>query len=113
MAEKKYIELQKALSVCEMHYEHCLEMHDWSGDATADNIKRDIETLPTADVVEVVRCIECIHRDKKGVCEKFRQRYPFFPEDDFYCGFGAKMDGERKEPKIIYENEKYAMVEVV
>ena len=47
-----------------------------------------------SDVVEVVRCIECIHRDKKGVCEKFRQRYPFFPEDDFYCGFGAKMDGK-------------------
>lgn len=53
MAEKKYIELQKALNVCEMHYEHCLEMHDWSGDTTADNIKRDIETLPTADVEEV------------------------------------------------------------
>ena len=53
MAEKKYIELQKAIDVCEMHYEHCLQMHDWSGDATADNIKRDIETIPTADVVEV------------------------------------------------------------
>jgi len=39
-------------------------------------------------------CKYCIHRDKKGVCEKFRQRYPFFPEDDFYCGFGAKMDGK-------------------
>ena len=39
----------------------------------------------------IVHCKDCIHRDKKGVCEKFRQRYPFFPEDDFYCGFGAKM----------------------
>jgi hypothetical protein len=53
MAEKKYIELQKALNVCEMHYQHCLEMHDWSGDTTADNIMRDIETIPTVDVVEV------------------------------------------------------------
>ena len=64
MAEKKYIELQKALNVCEMHYEHCLEMHDWSGDTTADNIKRDIETLPTADVVPVVRCKDCKYYKK-------------------------------------------------
>lgn len=61
MAEKKYIELQKAIDVCEMHYEHCLQMHDWSGDATADNIKRDIEAQPTADVVEVVKVAEILN----------------------------------------------------
>lgn len=55
MDEKKYIELQKALNVCEMHYQHCLKMHDWSGDTTAYNIMQDIETIPTADVVKVVR----------------------------------------------------------
>lgn len=96
MAEKKYIELQKTLNVCEMHYEHCLEMHDWSGDATADNIKRDIENIPTADVVEVrhgkwesfeiphmVRCSECGVSD----LDIHRTKFVFCP----YCG--AKMDG--------------------
>ena len=82
MAEKKYIELQKALSVCEMHYEHCLEMHDWSGDATADNIKRDIETLPTADVVEVVRCGECVFRTENPHCHGRHK--------DWFCANGVK-----------------------
>lgn len=94
MAEKKYIELQKALSVCEMHYEHCLEMHDWSGDATADNIKRDIETLPAADVVEVVHARwEKTHDDPRvnkyrcTNCKAEKMR-------DNYCpSCGAKMDG--------------------
>ena len=54
-----------------MHYEHCLEMHDWSGDTTADNIKRDIKTLPTADVVPVVRCKDCIY---------FQDRYIELPD---------------------------------
>lgn len=97
MAEKKYIELQKALNVCEMHYEHCLEMHDWSGDATADNIKRDIETIPTADVVEVKH-----GKWKKGGNEKTCSVCKFIyysNNDDFnYCpNCGAKMDGERKQ----------------
>jgi len=96
MAVKKYIELQKALNVCKMQYEHCLEMHDWSGDATADNIKRDIETLPTADVVEVKHakweinydgyypyCSNCKTEPKNGVLSKH------CPE----CG--AKMDGQK------------------
>lgn len=43
-----------------------------------------------ADMVEVVRCKDCNYRDKKGVCERFRQRYPFYPEDDFYCRYGER-----------------------
>lgn len=58
------------------------------GLATANGILLDENQTPTADVVEVVRCKDCKHIINKGICEKFRQRYPFFPEDDFYCGFG-------------------------
>ena len=105
MAEKKYIELQKALNVCEMHYEHCLEMHDWSGDATADNIKRDIETIPTADVVEVKHgewkhkratidgehyfcCSKCGREVSVNMYDN-PSVTKFYP----YCHCGAKMDG--------------------
>lgn len=56
----EYIERQSALNVCEMHSQHCLMMHDYSGDATADNIKTDIETIPTADVVEVDKVAEIL-----------------------------------------------------
>ena len=49
-------------------------------------------TSPTVDAVEVVRCKDCKHRNKMGVCGEFRQRFPFFPEDNFYCGFGDRKD---------------------
>ena len=117
MAEKKYIELQKALNVCEMHYQHCLEMHyqhclemhDRSGDTTADNIMRDIETIPTADVVEVrhgewkvkvhiltkaktVSCSECGYSMSKGPAwDSFWGLPPYCQE----CG--ATMDGGKTE----------------
>jgi hypothetical protein len=55
-----------------------------------------VNTLPSADVVKVVRCKDCKHRTNKGICEKFRQRYPFFPEDDFFCGFGELKECEGK-----------------
>ena len=90
MAEKKYIELQKALNVCKMHYEHCLEMHDWSGDTTADNIKRDIKTLPTVDVVPVVRCKDCKHlmfSDCYGECSR---GYMGIVSPDDYCSYGER-----------------------
>jgi hypothetical protein len=108
MAEKKYIELQKALNVCEMHYQHCLEMHDWSGDTTADNIMRDIETIPTADVVEVKHGEwvekDCITESNRGrtihyvtnkcsVCGKWNGRH----KSNYCPNCGAKMDGGKTE----------------
>ena len=47
-------------------------------------------------VIIPVRCMDCKYRTNKGICEKFRQRYPFFPEDDFYCGFGELKEREGK-----------------
>ena len=51
MAE--YIEREKAISICQSHYEHCLKMHDFSGDSVAYDIRSNIQGLPAADVVEV------------------------------------------------------------
>lgn len=59
MAE--YIEREKAIAICQSHYEHCLKMHDFSGDSVAYDIRSDIQGLPTADAVEVVRCKDCEH----------------------------------------------------
>ena len=52
-----------------------------------------LDLIPAADVVEVVRCKDCEYRTEKGICEKFRQRYPFYPEDDFHCGYGKRKGG--------------------
>ena len=55
-----------------------------------------VDSQPVVDVVEVVRCKDCEHLTEKGICEKFRQRYPFYPEDDFHCGFGKRKEGAEK-----------------
>ena len=54
----------------------------------ANKVIDRVKSATTEDVIKVVRCKDCGNRTNKGICEKFRQRYPFFPEDDFYCGFG-------------------------
>lgn len=102
MAE--YIERKKALNVCEMHYQHCLEMRDWHGDRVADDIKTDIETIPAADVVEVKHgkwyrhdkkthgdtCYHCSQCEKMALtdCGMVWELTPYCPN----CG--AKMDGK-------------------
>ena len=52
-----------------------------------------LKQAPAADVVKIVRCKDCEHLTEKGICKKFRQRYPFYPEDDFHCGFGKRKEG--------------------
>ena len=47
-------------------------------------------------IIVPVRCMDCKYRTNKGIGEKFRQRYPFFPEDDFYCGYGELKEREGK-----------------
>lgn len=59
-----------------------------------DHTLHEIRNAPTEDVVKVVRCMDCKYITDKGICEKFRQRYPFFPEDDFYCGYGELKERE-------------------
>lgn len=119
MAE--YIELDKALNVCEMHYKHCISMQDWRGDTIAWNIGADIKTIPAADVVEVkhgtwqhiglgLKCSECglficigsfdkrtleLHASARHYCEK--------------CGAkmnGGKMHNEHLEKRIAELDKK-------
>ena len=87
-----YIEREKVLEIAKDEYHS--DFHKSMADLTS--LRELLEDTPTADVVEVVRCKDCKHRTNKGICEKFRQRYPFFPEDDFYCGFGELKEREGK-----------------
>ena len=64
MAE--YIEREKAIAICQSYYEHCLETHDYCGDSVAYDIRTNIQGLPTADVVPVVRCKDCVFWDTES-----------------------------------------------
>ena len=58
------------------------------------NIKRIIEKAPTIDAVEVVRCIDCKHRTKSGICDHPRfcmegSILPVaYPQD--FCSYGER-----------------------
>lgn len=96
-----YINREQVLEICEKHYQHCLEMHDWNGDSTADNIKRDIEALPIPAFAEVKHG-EWEMRGGRRYCSVCRERacvtrdmedYWYTEGTDYCPNCGAKMDG--------------------
>lgn len=119
MAE--YIEREKAIEICQSYYEHCLEMHDYCGDSVAYDIRTNIQGLPIADVVPVVRCKDCEHsRELEKNCEinnrehyrhcamyrgeeervwvkykRYHKDYSIVELDD-YCSYGERRGSDEK-----------------
>ena len=59
-----------------------------------ENVKFDVEHMPSVDAVEVVRCKDCKHH-KYGLCFVFSfegkyEDFKFNTEDDFFCKWGEK-----------------------
>jgi hypothetical protein len=72
MAE--YIKRMSAMTICERYSQHCFETNDNRGQDIADRIFDEITEIPTADVVEVVRCKDCRHWGDIAygfICRKF------------------------------------------
>ena len=95
---KEYIERYKAMQICEMHSQNCFNSCNSKGQDVADLILDDIVTIPTADVVEVVRCKDCQHWFKlkcyvKNRTEKGNKNIHSCYADDF-CSYGERMDKE-------------------
>lgn len=90
MAEKEYIEREAAIEALRKALDYCddkLDIGEFKNGcigAIRDNIV-DIGRVPAADVVEVVRCGECIYRTSNNQRCIGRKK-------DWFCA-----DGERKE----------------
>lgn len=55
-----------------------------------DRADAEIDMLPTADVVEVVRCKDCaVPHNKWTGCPHLNG---LIPPPDFYCGFGERSE---------------------
>lgn len=61
--------------------------------------KEQVDVLPSADAVEVVRCRECKHR--RGICSMRYiemvgedERIHDYSTDNGYCSWGDREDGE-------------------
>lgn len=81
MAE--YIDREAALIAIKVH---CPAKYE------AEMLAR-IVCIPAADVVEVVRCKECKHRDDDNFCAGRGWPEQLVPEDG-YCDKGARKDGD-------------------
>ena len=51
-----------------------------------------VEDYPAADVVEVVRCKDCINHRKNGLCEGWSRYGTINTPDDAFCSWGVKID---------------------
>lgn len=67
--------------------------HHWGYEESADH-------LIANDVVLVVRCKDCKHRDEYGTCTPpIISGYGYdhlSPEDNDFCSYGERKDNERK-----------------
>jgi hypothetical protein len=100
MAE--YIErdeaVRTALAACIKVVGHGISQID------AVDIAEAMDSIPAADVVEVVRCKDCKHYclsdyrkpNEPRWCEKFEDGN-YFPKPTDFCSLGAKMDGKDRQ----------------
>lgn len=100
MAE--YIKRWALNSSCQEIYEETVREHK---DMTAEEVEKlllrfekAIKQAPAADVVEVVRCKDCIYYHRQigygfGQCSKCRLMP--YPED--FCSYGERKDGDGNE----------------
>ena len=51
--------------------------------------------ISAEDVVGVVRCKDCIHRDKAGLCQAEGQKLTIV-KDNHFCGKGERKDGNEE-----------------
>ena len=89
MAE--YIDKEKLLQKLSRMIDYCENDNKVNGLTALFQVGDAIMDCPTADVVQVVRCKDCIHRDpedKKCDCS-FQARGGIFPmSDDDFCSYG-------------------------
>lgn len=92
---KQYIERQAAIELCGNAQGKAGSKAELAG---ISKIWHGLKRLPTADVVQVVRCGECIHRvnmehsmDNKEICCG-RMAMRVMALDD-YCSHGVRIDG--------------------
>lgn len=88
-----YIERQAVIDAVHEEFDGCT-VWDASGERTADEFESIIDRVPPADVVQVVRCKDCIHNNDCDI------QYSAQAGDNFFCGFGETEKDVRKD---VYE----------
>lgn len=82
------------MKICEEHIKRCFNSNDSYGQHAATKIFDDVVELPTADVVEVVRCKDCNKGFKRNeesrlniyYCDKWKN----IMRDCDFCSYGER-----------------------
>ena len=90
---KEYIEREAAIKTIE---NDCLELVDY----TKEDAIQCVKAIPAADVVEVVRCKDCLYSTERyghmecihGVSYRNTWNKP-----DFFCSYGERKEGADNE----------------
>lgn len=98
----RYIKLDDAIEIAKNYAKVRLQLHDWSGQAVAEDIAEELRNLPTTDVKEVeygywIR----LNQKSFSTCDSFWQcsecRHESICATD-YCPFcGSSMNREKSE----------------
>ena len=79
MAE--YIDRDAAIAACFDGFADC-----------RDDCAANIRNIPAADVVEVVRCKDCINHRQSGLCEGWSRYGTISTPDDAFCSYGRRVN---------------------
>ena len=96
----RYIDADKLVNQMLSHYKALVDEYG-ERDAYASGYDDSIDTIqnfPTADVVEVVRCKDCRHRNTSK-CKMWYHcvicgSYHHWERDEYYCSYGERKGGE-------------------
>ena len=93
MTEKEYIEREAALNLIDRYWQQAYNAHFLDAAVRLGSVYREMEEIPAADVVEVVRCGECKHwkRIRNDCILASCELYELVRSEDFFCA-----DGERR-----------------
>ena len=90
----EYIKRNDVIDICEGFSDHCFDACDFEGQDIVERIEEEVIKIPTADVMEVVRCEKCKHYDEYNVpVEDFDGRCTLDGverDKDFHCAYGEK-----------------------
>ena len=96
----RYIEANKLEELCDIMAEKC----DGIGESIWNQFRTIVEWSPTADVVEVVQCKDCIHGIPTRIDietgefsdEWYCNRHHMCHFEDYYCADGKRNEGDAK-----------------
>lgn len=100
---KEYIEREKARELIENYGKNAIDSGRWSLDPVDDIIAlaKGVDKIPSADVVEVVRCEKCTHKvDFRGRVMCNRNAHRVCDEwygltatnNDHFCSYGIRKE---------------------